>query len=486
MSSETSPCPSASASGPPSKDNQPPDEAAASRARISRLRPYQRQVALAILDSVFARKGTTSSVEIARQGGKNELSAQLELLLLTLYLAEPKNLVKCSPTFKPQTVISMMRLKDRLNDAGFGGISVAELGYIIRLGNARAVFLSADDKANVVGNTANLLLEIDESQDVSKEKYDKDFKPMGATTNVTTIHYGTTWDDATLLEEVKQTNLELERKDGQKRHFRYDWQEVARYNPDYLAYVESERRRLGENHPLFLTQYCLLPIHSGGGFLDPKQRAQTSGRHQRRHQPEPGKVYVAGIDLAGEAEEEAVLGSLNPRRDATVVTIGEPDFSACSEMASGPLIRIVEHFWWTGRKHTELYPQLVDILRNVWRCRRVVVDATGVGQPVSSFLRKSLGSRVVPYTFSAQSKSQLGFRLLAAVNSGRLKMYRGDGSAEYREFWLELERARSQYRPNQTMNFYVDPSRGHDDFLMSLALLVEAANQYSPRSARGS
>ena len=34
---------------------------------------------------------------------------------------------------------------------------------------------------------------------------------MGATTNVTTVHYGTTWDDLTLLEEVKQTNLELER-----------------------------------------------------------------------------------------------------------------------------------------------------------------------------------------------------------------------------------------------------------------------------------
>jgi len=49
-----------------------------------------------------------------------------------------------------------------------------------------------------------------------------------------------------LLEEVKQVNLELERKDGICRHFRYDWQEVAKYNPDYLAYVEGEKQRLGE------------------------------------------------------------------------------------------------------------------------------------------------------------------------------------------------------------------------------------------------
>ena len=455
---------------------------------INRLRPYQREVALAILNSVFGRKGLTFSVEIARQGGKNELSAQLELLLLTLYMAEPLNLVKCSPTFKPQTVISMMRLKERLNDAGFGGIWVGELGYIIRLGNARAIFLSADESANVVGNTAHILLEIDESQEVSQEKYTKEFKPMGATTNVTTVHYGTTWDDSTLLEEVKQANLELERRGGIKRHFRYDWQEVAKYNPDYLAYVEAERERLGANHPLFLTQYRLLPIHGGGGYLSPQQRAQLQGAHLRRHQPDYSKAYVAGIDLAGEAEEEegARLRVLKPRQDSTVVTIGELDFSVCDGVQKQPRVKVVEHYWWTGRKHAELYPQLVDILKSVWHCRKIVVDATGVGQPVSSFLRQSLGSRVFPFTFTAQSKSELGFNLLAAINSGRLKMYSGDGSLEYQEFWFEMETAKSQYRPSQTMNFYVDPAQGHDDFLMSLALLVEAVGQYAPRGAKGS
>jgi hypothetical protein len=454
-------------------------------ASINRLRPYQREVAAAILDSVFRHKGYTFSVEIARQGGKNELSAQLELLLLTLYMAEPQNLVKCSPTFKPQTVISMMRLKDRLNDAGFGGIWATEMGYIVRLGNARAIFLSADKSANVVGNTAHILLEIDEAQDVDREKYTKEFKPMGATTNVTTVHYGTTWDDTTLLEEAKQTNLELERKDGIKRHFRYDWQEVAQYNAEYEVYVAAERERLGENHPLFLTQYRLLPIHGGGGFLSPQQRAQLQGEHPRCHSPSANanRVYIAGIDLAGEAESGAddYLRAAKPRQDSTVVTIGELESTDLQ-----PRIRVVEHYWWTGKRHTELYPQLVDILKNVWHCRKVVVDATGVGQPVCSFLRQAVGSRVAPFVFTAQSKSELGFNLLAAVNSGGLKMYAGDGSVEYRQFWQEMEKAKSQYRPSRAMNFYVDPADGHDDFLMSLALLIEAGNQYSPRNARGS
>jgi hypothetical protein len=451
---------------------------------INQLRPYQRKVAAAILDSVFGKKGLTFSVEIARQGGKNELSAQLELLLLTLHMGESGNLIKCSPTFKPQTVISMRRLKDRLNDAGFFGIWKTELGFIVKLGNARAVFLSADESANVVGNTAHLLLEIDESQDVSKEKYTKEFKPMGATTNVTTVHYGTTWDDSTLLEEVKQTNLELERKDGIKRHFRYDWEEVAGCVPDYLAYVESERQRLGENHPLFLTQYRLLPIHGGGSFLSAQQREQLQGEHERRHRGEAGRTYVAGIDLAGEEEADIPL-TVNPGRDATVVTIAELYFPAGESIVRESYLRIVEHYRWTGKKHTELYAQLVDILKNVWHCRRVVVDATGVGEPVASFLKKALGSRVTPFKFTQPGKSELGFNLLASINSGRLKMYKGDGSDEYQDFRREMETAKSQYRPSRTMNFYVDPAQGHDDFLMSLALTVEAGRLYEPKTARG-
>ena len=451
------------------------------------LRPYQAEVAAAILDSILNRKGQTFSVEIARQGGKNELSAQLEVLLLTLFINRGGNAVKCSPTFKPQTVISMMRLKERLNDWGYAGVWRTEMNYIVRLGGARLVFLSADESANVVGNTAHILLEVDESQDVSKEKYTKEFRPMGASTNVTTVHYGTTWDHSTLLEEVKQTNLELERRDGVRRHFRYDWEEVARHNPDYLRYVESERQRLGESHPLFRTQYCLKPIRGGGGFLSPAQRAQLQGTHKRLRGPRPGAVYVAGVDLAGEAEEaeDAALRALKPKQDSTVVTVGELDFSACTDTAPLPRVNVVEHYWWTGRPHTELYPQLLDVLKNVWRVRRAVVDATGVGAGVASFLSGALGRSVaVPLVFTQSSKSRLGFDLLAAVNSGRARMYADDGSDEWREFWSQAESAKSTFRPNQTMNFYVDPSAGHDDFLVSLALLVEAA-RYTPRSARG-
>jgi hypothetical protein len=74
---------------------------------------------------------------------------------------------------------------------------------------------------------------------------------------------------------------------------------------------------------------------------------------------------------------------------------------------------------------------------------------------------------------------------LAAINSGRLKLYKRDGSENYRELMFELEKAKSVYRPSQTLNFFVDSSDGHDDYLMSLAMTVQAANKWEPRKAKG-
>ncbi|MBI2872963.1 MAG: hypothetical protein HYY00_07245 [Chloroflexi bacterium] len=451
------------------------------------LRPYQVEIGHAVLESVLRRRGLTFTVEIARQGGKNELSAQLELLLLTLAMRSGGNLVKCAPTFTPQVRTSIQRLTDRLRDAGYGDLWHTRGGYTVCVGRARQLFFSAEPTANVVGATAHHLLEVDEAQDVEKEKFYKEFRPMGASSNVTTVLYGTPWRQDALLEEMKQANLELERRDGVKRHFSFDWQEVARLNPLYGQYVEQERQRLGEDHPLFRTQYLLETVNGGGGLLSATQRAQLQGHHPRLLSPRAGQVYVAGIDLAGgyANEEEGSLGREESRRDSTVVTVGELDFSACDAVFREPAVRVVQHYWWTGVDHATLYPQLADLLKSVWHCRRVVVDATGLGQGMASLLERALGRATLsPFTFTAASKSRLGFNLLSAINGGRLKMYAPDSSPEHRELWRQVSQTEQRFRANRTMDFGVPPSRGHDDFVMSLALLVEGSG-YLPRSARG-
>ena len=91
-----------------------------------------------------------------------------------------------------------------------------------------------------------------------------------------------------------------------------------------------------------------------------------------------------------------------------------------------------------------------------------------------------------PVVFTAERKSRLGFGLLAAVLSGRLRLYGADGSREWTECRRQLELARVAYRDNRTMEFDVDPAEGHDDYLISLALAVAAAaHAGGDRTARG-
>src|SRR3990172_8435464 len=115
------------------------------------LRPYQLEPAQAILDSVYRGQGLTFVVEMSRQAGKNELSAQLEAYLLTLYQRVGGQIVKASPTFKPQTINSLNRLKDRLKTPWHAGRVKHRSGYIVELGQARAVFFSEIGRASCRG-----------------------------------------------------------------------------------------------------------------------------------------------------------------------------------------------------------------------------------------------------------------------------------------------------------------------------------------------
>lgn len=455
------------------------------------LRPYQLEPARAIVDSVLKGRGLTFTVMMSRQAGKNELSAQLEAYLLTLFQRRGGNIVKCAPTFKPQIINSKRRLEETLSSSAWhAGRWRGSYGYMVELGKAAVVFFSADESSNVVGATAHILLEVDEAQDVSEEKYSKDFRPMGATTNVTTVLYGTAWTPDTLLERQKRVNLELEARDGVRRHFQYPWETVAEHSPDYRRYVEGEIARLGETHPLIRTQYLLESIEGQARFLSATQLALLQGEHTRLTKPRAGKSYVASVDVAGEDEEahDAALRALKPRKDSTVVTVAEVE--AAPMEVGAPLqemrMKVVQHYWWTGRRHRDLFPELVTLLRDLWKCRAVVVDATGIGAGVASFLVAALGERVVtPFVFTAPSKSELAYGLLGAINSGRVQMYADDGSEEYREFWHQAQAADYSVGANQAMSFYVPPERGHDDFLVGLALLAHAGGLVKVRRAAG-
>jgi hypothetical protein len=433
------------------------------------------------LRSVREGLGLSFSVMFARQAGKNELSAQVECLLLNRCQRSPgAQLVKAAPTFRPQVLTSIARLERCLENPLNAGRWARERGYMLRLGEARALFFSAAPGTSVVGATASVLLELDEAQDIDEEKATKDFLPMASTTNATRVYYGTAWTEDTLLAKAQAEAREA--KGGIRRDYRVPWWEVAEHNSAYGQYVEAERARLGESHPLFRTQYSLETIEGGGRFFSPEQLAQMRGSHARLRRRIDEGVYVAGIDVAGEDEEaaDAALRRLKPRRDSTVVTIARLDYADVAEGIQEPRLEVVEHYWWTGRDHRTQFAALLDLLRNVWGVSRACVDGTGVGAGVASFLRAALGEGVCEVVqFTAARKSELGYGMLAAAGSGRLKIYQADlgdaGGECLAEWWAEAEACRYEVRREQQLSFFVPEERGHDDFVISAALCVAAA-----------
>ena len=135
----------------------------------------------------------------------------------------------------------------------------------------------------------------------------------------------------------------------------------------------------------------LVPSSGDGRSIDSTRQALLLGNHCRDYAPLTGRVYVAAIDLAGESVQPAIGGirAIEPSHDSTVITICELRFNDDGLGSMFPFLKVVEHHWWTGKPHTEIFSTFVHILKNVWGCRRVVVDATGIGAGVDAFLRKS-------------------------------------------------------------------------------------------------
>jgi hypothetical protein len=457
------------------------------------LRPYQAEAAAAVTKSVLESSGLTFVIEMSRQAGKNELSAILEAYLLTLFSRVGGQIVKASPTFKPQTLNSIQRLSDRLHTPWHIGNVRKRSGYVIEFGLARALFFSAEPKASVVGATASILLEGDEAQDIKASKWDKDFEPMRASTNATTVLWGTAWTTSTLLYITRLACERQQQIDGRRRVFVYPCDEVAQHVPTYAAHVAERVAQLGRNHPLIKTQYFLEEIDASGGLFSDACKSLMRGTHERMRAPEPGHDYALLIDVAGEDEEAAgssqdlerqELG--NKRRDATAIRVVE---IVQGHGVIQPTYLVRDSHLFLGVRHTELYERINGLIAH-WQARWIVVDATGVGAGLCSFLAAKwnprngtgAGDRVIPFEFSSATKSDLGWDFLGVINTGRFRDHADDGSAEYRQFWYEVDHCEKKLQdgPAHRLSWGVweTPAydgviaRGHDDLLIASAFVA--------------
>ena len=455
------------------------------------LRNYQVDPAAAIIDSVIHRKGLSFVVIFPRQSGKNELQAQIQTYLLTIFSKLDVAIVAVSPTWKPQSYNAMARLERVLkHNLITRDLWDKQRDYIYSVGQARCIFLSGSPTANIVGATADLLLSVDEAQDILPEKFDKDIAPMAASTNATRIFWGTAWTSNTLLAREEAAARALEDQDGIQRVFKLTCDQVAQEVPPYGSFVAEQVAKLGRHHPMVKTQYYSEVIDAEGGLFPPARLAHLYGIHPPQVRPDRTRLYALTLDVAGEDENGQDLNaSANSARDASVITIAEVDLTTQADpLIALPTYRVVFRQSWTGIKHADIYGQILS-MAEIWGVRYLVCDATGVGAGLTAFLAKRLGPKVIPFIFNSKTKSDLGWAFLAMVDSGRLKDYAvpetdfqtwGQAHALQQTYFKQLEFTQYEIQPgpDKKIRWSVpdgtrDPASGqllHDDLVISAAM----------------
>ncbi len=447
-------------------------------------RPYQVEAARAIAHSILHQRGLSLVVMFPRQSGKNELQANLESWLLTLYSHLDLDIVKISPTWKPQSLNAMYRLERLLkNGAITRTLWKKESGYIYRIGRSRISFYSGEPQAHIVGATASLLLEIDEAQDVGIAKYDKEIAPMAASTNATRVFWGTAWTSQTLLARELRAARKLEELDGIRRVFRINGEDVARVVPAYDAFLRGQVQRMGRMHPMVRTQFFSEEIDGETGMFSVERQAFMRGSHLRQSEPSPGRVYVFLLDVGGEEASVPAEQSISRSRehDATALTIVEVDLSTLHDTRlKAPTYKVVNRLLWRGSGQPALYDQIL-ALAGQWKPRHIIIDATGIGAGLAGFLSKSFPARTKPFIFTAASKSRLGWDFLAVIDTGRFQDHLPDpADGAQAVFWREVQHCQMQVQagPAKIMRWGVpencaDPASGekiHDDLLISAAM----------------
>ena len=390
---------------------------------------YQIDPLNAILDSVLNQRGDEFLLAAPRQSGKDESIIHLLTLLLNLFQRAGGNIVYGDIGDGVDRFIE--RLEDALNnDLNKNQWSKTSKPVKRNLGKAAVVFKSSHPTAHARGETAKILLVINEAQDQDAAHIQAVFEPMRAFTNATAVYAGTVKLTTDFLWQKKQTLERISQEKGSQRVFLIHPDQVTAENPAYNAFLSAQVAAHGRNHPIVASEYFMEPIGGAGGLFPPRRIALMKGTHGRSRQPEPGKIYLAVIDVAGqdEAATDPIAQLKNPARDYTICTIFEYVPAGFGQI--DPSFHAVDIFVDHGSRHFEDHPgrpalakRLLAFL-NHWQVAHTVCDESGVGEGLTSWLAGILGkTRVTGFKFSPVSKADLGNKFLSLIETGRFKYW---------------------------------------------------------------
>jgi hypothetical protein len=214
------------------------------------------------------------------------------------------------------------------------------------------------------------------------------------------------------------------------------------------------------------------------------RRVLMQGDEPGQPAPVTGQAYAFLLDVAGQdeahmtADETAPL--TNPGRDSVSLTIASIDLSSLATLQA-PTYRFVHRQQWTGQNHLVVFGKLKSLVES-WKPQYIVMDATGVGEGLWAMLDKAFPGRVMPVKFSQKVKSELGWRYLAIIETGRARdcCLTDDLLSKSVRAQYDACQAEILLGPAKTLRWGVpEGARGadgeliHDDYLLADALIAE-------------
>ena len=465
---------------------------------------YQIRPLRAIIQSVLHQQGLEFLLVFSRQSGKNEALAHLFVYLLNLY--QRQNVQIVFGAIADGIGRMMERTENRLDNLWNAPHWKKKNKPLRRqLGKAAIAFLSSHPQAFSRGETAHLLLAIDEMQDQDASHIEQVFEPMRAANNATAVYIGTAKLTTDALWTKKQELEAKEKEDGIQRVFFVGPDEITKENKLYGRFLAGKLKKHGRNHPIIASEYYLEPIDGAGGLFDGRRIALMRGKYSRRPSPSPsgegrdggnGGIFIATIDVGGqdEATTDIIAELDNPGRDYTIATMFEITLPKPNQ--PGPTYRAVDVFIDHGSRHFQSIPgrpslaERLNAWLDMWGVVHTICDKSGVGEGLTDWLIAMRGEAYVTgYQFSPLNKAALGSAFLAVIETGRFQYWQEPEDKPLSDgwwFWQQVKACRYEIKPNgrfeRDLKWSVPanhktptptgPQLTHDDRLLSAALIA--------------
>jgi len=452
------------------------------------LRPYQKDLAYRIIESLILADGEETTALWSRQSGKSETLSVVIAGVLVLF---PKLALSFDMferfkrgvwvgVFAPvdsQSEFIYGRIQDKLtSDIAKDLMDDPEIDEKVTTGGRMLKLRSgsmcrrqtANPKAKIEGASYHLIV-VDEAQDADDTVVRKSIHPMLAAYAGSMVKIGTpSFHKGDFYKAIQLNKRRATKRGGKTTHFEYDWRTVAKYNEYYARFIKQEKLRLGEDSDEFQMSYALKWMLDRGMLITEDDLDYLSDKSMTLVKAWHRTPCVVGIDPA----------RVN---DSTVVTVcwvdwDHPDAAGYREHRVLNWLEINNTSW------EEQYYQICDFL-DYYDLAYVGVDAQGMGSAVHERLSLLLGHRceVIPVTSDLKNQADRWKHLIQLLQRNMI-VYPGHSKARrtrvWRRFRQQMEDAEKVMKGNYMLIQAPDDSReAHDDYVDSLAIACAMSMQ---------